>query len=385
MFRRKNSQLDNILDDCLERLLVKGESIEECLADYPEQADELKPLLQTAVVTRKALDIEPRPEFRARARYQLHAALKEAAYKQSRPFFARQFRWATVVSATLILLLAGGGIVAAASNSMPDEPLYQVKLATEQIQLYLTFSPLDKAELYAKLADRRVTEIIDMAQEGNVRLVELTTQRLDNHLSMIASSSTVQRAESTLAGEALTTITTTETVTTTVAGAGAPPEGTVATITTTVTKTVGGDILPEGISELSILTTTKTVTTTVAGAGAHPEWSIDTVTKTVTKTVSGAGETTLTPAPTVEVEIPDTTTVPKVTTVPPDEGFSDYSQQAESADGNLANQIRQQSASNIAALYDALESAPEEVKPALMQAIAVLEAGYENALNAIGE
>ncbi len=381
--RRKNSQLDNILDDCLEKLLVKGRSIEECLADYPELADELKPLLQTAIVTRKALDIEPRPEFRAKARYQLYSALKEAASKRHRSSFAWQFRWATVVSSFLILMLAGGGIVAAASNSMPDNPLYQVKLATEQIQLSLTTSPLDKAKLYTKLADRRVTEIINMAQEGNVSLVEITTQRLDNHLAMIAHSSTIQREEVTLAGETLTTITTTKTVSTTVAGASARPEG-MLTVTATVTKTVGGDILPEGISELSILTTTETVTTTVAGAGAHPEGTVATVTTTVTKTVGGAGETIIIPAPTVEIPGITTPTVPTATE-PPDEGLSDYSQQPDSTGGNLAKQIRQQSASNIAALYEALESAPEEVKPALQQAIAVLEAGYENALNAIGE
>jgi hypothetical protein len=313
MFRRKNSQLDNILDDCLDKLLVKGRSIEECLADYPEQADELKPLLQTAMVTRKALVIEPRPEFRAKARYQLHSALKEAAPKKRRPPFAWQFRWATIVSTFIILLLAGGGIVAAASNSMPDNPLYQVKLATEQIQLSLTTSPLDKAKLQAKLADRRVTEIINMAQEGNVSLVELTTQRLDNHLAMIAGSSTVQRDEVSLTGEALETITTAPAV-----------------------------------------------------------------------TMAGAGVTTIIPDKTVE--IPDTTTptVPTATE-PPDEGLGDFFHQLDSNGGNFANQIRQQSESNIAALYEALESAPEEVKPALMQAIAVLEAGYENALNAIGE
>lgn len=43
MIRRQN----DILERCLERL-AQGEAIEDCLADYPQQADELRPLLQAA-------------------------------------------------------------------------------------------------------------------------------------------------------------------------------------------------------------------------------------------------------------------------------------------------------------------------------------------------
>ncbi|GAI42438.1 unnamed protein product, partial [marine sediment metagenome] len=41
----KEKEFDNILDECLERLLVNGETIEQCLQSYPEQAANLKPLL----------------------------------------------------------------------------------------------------------------------------------------------------------------------------------------------------------------------------------------------------------------------------------------------------------------------------------------------------
>ena len=311
MFNRKNNQIDSILDDCLERILVMGESVEECLAHYRQYADELKPLLQTAIAARKAFAIEPRPDFRARARYQFHSALKEAASKKRHRFFGWQLRWVTMASLSLVLLLSGGGIVAAASNSMPDSPLYQVKLVTEQIQLLLTSSPEDKAELHAKLVDRRVTEIINMAEEDNVSLVELTTQRLDNHLSMIVSIS--------------------------------------------ATQVIDGGILSDWAPESP--TITETVTTTIGAGGILNEVTSDSLPPTVTK----SADTT--------VLIPDLP-VPTVIYLPSED---------------LATQLRQYSASNIAALYAALESASEEVKPALMQAIAVLESGYSNALSAIGE
>ncbi len=200
---RKNREFDDILNECLERLLVKGESLKECLASYPEQADELKPLLQMALSAKKALAIEPRPEFRARARYQFVTALGEAAPRSGRRFFAWRLRWTTVVTTALILLLAGGGVVVAASNSMPDSPLYQVKLAVEQVQLRLTPSDLSRTKLHARLADKRVTEIIYAAQKGDARLVELVTQRLDNHLVMIASLAVAQRGESSMLDVAL--------------------------------------------------------------------------------------------------------------------------------------------------------------------------------------
>jgi hypothetical protein len=186
---KKRKEFENILDECLERILAKGETIEQCLASYPEHADELEPLLQTAVVTREASAVKPRAEFMDRARYQFHSALQEMEPRRERrfPFFSGQPRWATVVIAVLVLLLASGGTVAAAGNSMPDEPLYPVKLATERVWVALTPSALGKAELYARLVNKRVAEIIQMASKGKPEQVERVTQRLNKQLVAMAT------------------------------------------------------------------------------------------------------------------------------------------------------------------------------------------------------
>ena len=191
---KTNKEFDNILDECLERLLVNGEPIEQCLQSYPEQAGELEPLLQTALIASKASAVQPRAEFKARARYQFHSALQEVASRRSRPFFSWLPRWATVATIALVLVLAGGSTVAVADNSMPDSPLYQVKLATEQVRLTLAPSQIGKAELCAELVDRRVAEIIYMANKGNARQVESITQRLDERLVMLVVLSSVQKA-----------------------------------------------------------------------------------------------------------------------------------------------------------------------------------------------
>jgi len=76
-----------MLDNCLERLLVKGETIEQCLQDFPEHSEELKPLLEMAMVARQATAVEPRPEFREQARRQFQAALRERGEKKSWSLF----------------------------------------------------------------------------------------------------------------------------------------------------------------------------------------------------------------------------------------------------------------------------------------------------------
>ncbi len=207
----KSREFDNILDECLERLLVKGKTIEQCLQSFPKHADEIKPLLETALATKQVLAIQPRSEFRNKARYQFYSAGKEIEQKKRWSFFSWgwQPRWALVVTIVLALLLASGGTVAAASGSMPDEPLYPVKLATEQAQLVLTPSALGKAELYAKLAEKRVDEIVRMADKNKPKQIEQTTQRLNAYLTKIAILSSTQEVMSGVAmapavGEALT-------------------------------------------------------------------------------------------------------------------------------------------------------------------------------------
>jgi len=182
----KNSEFENILEECLERL-VKGETLEQCLQRYPEQAAQLEPLLQTAQAVRKASAILPRSEFKARARYEFRSALQATATRRRLPLFGLRPRWAMALMIIAILLVAGGGTAAAASNSMPDSPLYPVKLATEQVRLTLTPSDMGKARLCATLCDRRVAEIICMANKGDARQVELVTQRLDKRLAILVS------------------------------------------------------------------------------------------------------------------------------------------------------------------------------------------------------
>ncbi len=192
---KKDNEFNNVLNECLERLLTKGETIEQCLLSYPEYAAELEPLLHTVVATKEVLAIQPRPEFKSEARYQFRLALQKVEPKRRLPFLGWQPRWAIAMVVVLVLLLAGGGTVVAAGDSMPDGLLYPVKLATEQVRLKLTPSNMGKAELYAELADRRVAEIVYMVNKGKPEQLESTAERLNKHLVLIASLSLTERGE----------------------------------------------------------------------------------------------------------------------------------------------------------------------------------------------
>jgi len=62
---------------------------------------------------------------------------------------------------------------------MPGEALYGVKLAVEQVMLQFSFTSLAKAETYAKLADRRVNEIVYLAERGDVPQIAIDKIKYD--------------------------------------------------------------------------------------------------------------------------------------------------------------------------------------------------------------
>ena len=201
----KSREFSDILNECLEQLLVQGGSIEQCLSGYPGYRDQLRPLLETALVTKKATAIRPRPEFRDRARYQFSRLLHDTERKETRSSFG--WRWrpglVAVLAGFLLLVIAGSGTVVVASGSMPDEPLYSVKLFTERVQLMFTFSTAGKAKVYAGLADKRVMEIVRLAGESKVGHIASTTQLLDDHLAeIVVFSASYEMADVSLAASA---------------------------------------------------------------------------------------------------------------------------------------------------------------------------------------
>jgi Domain of unknown function (DUF5667) len=182
-------RFENILEECLERLR-RGESVEQCLERYPDQAAQLAPLLRVAVASQKTYSgLKPRPEFKARARREMQEVLHGRARNiQPKKVSSAGWipRWAVAMaSVVLIFLIAGTGTVAASTTSMPDDTLYPVKLATERVRLGLTRGGISKARVNVRLVDRRVKEIVYLAKKGDGPRLNKVLLRLEGHMEDI--------------------------------------------------------------------------------------------------------------------------------------------------------------------------------------------------------
>jgi hypothetical protein len=317
----KDKEFENILDECLDRL-IKGETIASCLARHPEYAAELEPLLRTALETRTAAAVKPRPEFRQRAGYEFQAAIREVQPQRARGFFRWQARWMVPVAIVLVLVLGGGGTVMASAGALPDSPLYPVKLATEAVQLAFTFSDLDKAELYARFTDRRVDEIVRIAEKGKSDQIEKITDRLDSQL--------VAMVNLTSKGEAVTE--------------------------------------EAGMVALQAPAATTAPPTTPSATEAPAALNAPTPDVTTTPTTTEA------PTPvTRSAQVTNESAGPQKVSGVGNENKPDKQQK-------LKTVLSEKQARNLQSLNDELENAPASLKPALLRAIEIAQRGYEQAI-----
>jgi hypothetical protein len=190
-------KIEDIFDNCLESIF-KGESIDDCLKAYPEQAPELEPLLKTSLVfLRRSSAIQPAPEFKARLGSQLQAMLyakqKKAERRARIPIW--QKRWALAMTAILGFLLISVGTLAASAYALPDGSLYPIKLAEEQVKVTLAFSDIDKAKLHIQFAGRRAGEMVEMARQGKDDEIFMLTEQVANHLDKVHVAEETQEVE----------------------------------------------------------------------------------------------------------------------------------------------------------------------------------------------
>jgi uncharacterized membrane protein len=180
-----DEKLVEALDDCLDRL-GRGEALEAVLSRYPESRRELEPLLRASLVTRRALaGLVPPPGARARVWTHLQPAMRVRSKR--RPFLLVWLRpWAVAVTSLFLVFLLAGGTVLASGNSLPYQPLYAVKLVTEQVQLALTPTQAGKARLELALAEKRAREMVAVAQLNRPEELEKLAERLEQHLEKVA-------------------------------------------------------------------------------------------------------------------------------------------------------------------------------------------------------
>ena len=168
----REPDLEVVLDECLHNVSTRGESIERCLQRYPQHIGQLAPLVQVADrigKTRHPTLSVPATKAIEQSLLKRATEIKQSKAKPSRWPLPFSLRPLVTVAATLIVVLAlvlagGGGIVYASTDSLPGSPLYGVKRATEQVQLFLAPMGTGRAELHIRFAQRRLEEVQALAE-----------------------------------------------------------------------------------------------------------------------------------------------------------------------------------------------------------------------------
>jgi hypothetical protein len=366
MNKKDQRELHIMLDEALDRVL-KGEDINIVLADYPRFADEFGPLLHTAKASHNAADIKPRPEFRQRAALDFQKAIQAMPAKAvtNKPVSRWRMAWVMPVAVFAALFISGSSIVVASSNSLPGSPLYNVKLAAENVQMAFTPSSLGKAELYAKFNDRRVDELVTIAakNDGVEMAAEIDTlnTRMASNMAAISELTGGANTEATSGSISMMAVpdksaefndnSAADTTTAPTATATEPA-------TQSATSTTIAAVTPATVSPLGVSTANTTMT--------QPYRSVTT-------------DITIPPATSTEIIPPD------VDTAVPEGGYGLDDERHGGAltdkEQKLKTLLTEKQQKNLEKLEAAWEKAPDWLKPLIRQAIDIIFYGYDNSIN----
>ena len=113
----------------------------------------------------------PEPRMRDEFRSELRAKLIAEAQTILDPHARRGAAWtswlrpALGVAVAALVLIAGAGT--AAAGSVPGDPAFALKKAVEDLQVTLTFDDVQRVQLLAQLADRRLDDLQKVADRAD--------------------------------------------------------------------------------------------------------------------------------------------------------------------------------------------------------------------------
>ena len=199
-------KFEDILVQCIEDIKTGRSSIEDCLDKYPSMREQLEPLLKIALGIRKPPDVKPSSAFKVKARVwlmeQIHSGQAVTKWPWSRyesrvkPIhYIRRFSM-SMASVILVIVVAlsalGAGTAYAAQASLPGDTLYPIKLATEQAGMMLVRDDVARAERALSFADKRVREMVALAEKGRPQDLGLAVEKYGYALNMTLAE--VERA-----------------------------------------------------------------------------------------------------------------------------------------------------------------------------------------------
>lgn len=114
---------------------------------------------------------DPQIAVRAKASFLAEAvSIREAQRHSIWIFFQQKEKLAMKLAMSalviLVLLFGGNATVAAAQDELPYEPLYQIKLLSENVNLWLTTDPMAQIEMLMQQTETRTEEMAALTMKG---------------------------------------------------------------------------------------------------------------------------------------------------------------------------------------------------------------------------
>ena len=147
-----------ILEECLTALSNDTATVDECLALYPQYAEQLKPLLGTVRYLKLGRSVKPSLAFKSYSRVHLTQHLHfNPRRSQWGQFF---WRITTTIAVLMTTLLITGTVHA--QTLLPGDNFYSWKRASEEIWRALSINPIN-ADI--ALSERRLNEWMAVADD----------------------------------------------------------------------------------------------------------------------------------------------------------------------------------------------------------------------------
>jgi hypothetical protein len=182
-------RFESILDESISAWQA-GVPLEEILAEVPDYADELRPLLYAATVLTDPNPVPAPAEKKAALRAEYIKQVAELPAITPAPFrgkvraiikvikrrTTREAVLKDIITVTITIILTLFVVALTlnylAVNTIPSDFLYGVKRISENIQLSLTFDPERKAELEEEFNQHRLEEIEKLIEQNRAAVIQ---------------------------------------------------------------------------------------------------------------------------------------------------------------------------------------------------------------------
>jgi len=190
--------VEEALGYCLEQIEQGKGAKEDCLALFPVHKQELSSLLDTYLRIKPISNEQPREEYVSSSHRELIRKISKnqpvtfpegfrtTQYRRKKNLTWR-FKMIQIIIVTLLALSAiTGGAVYASNDSEPGDFLHGLDLAVEQLQLKLSTSEEEAAQLHLLFAIERLDEARGRLTEEDIENTEIALDLYGDEISALA-------------------------------------------------------------------------------------------------------------------------------------------------------------------------------------------------------